>query len=102
MLSQSDRLSRLMGMRPIRIVCALLAVPNLITGFWAVLAPQSWYDDYPGWAPRLVSAYPPFNEHLATDSGAGLLATGLVAGAAALWPRRDVVITAMAAYAAFA
>jgi len=28
--------------------------------------------------PRLVAAEPPYNAHLATDAGAGLLASGLV------------------------
>ena len=42
-----------------------------------------------------MAAHPPFNEHLATDAGAGLLAAGLLAGVAAVWMRREVVIVAM-------
>lgn len=83
----------------IRVVLALLAVANIATGLWAVFAPLSWFDDFPGWAPRLVAAMPPYNEHLATDAGGGLLATGVAAAVAACWMRRDVVIVAAAAYA---
>lgn len=86
----------------LRILMVLLAVPNLITGLWAVVDPQHWFDTFPGWAPQLVAAFPPYNEHLATDAGSGLLATGLVMGLAALWPRREVVITAAVAFLAFA
>ncbi len=86
----------------LRVLMVLLAVPNVITGLWAVFSPQHWFDNFPGWAPQLVAAFPPYNEHLATDAGSGLLATGLVMGLAALWPRREVVITAAVAFLAFA
>lgn len=86
----------------LRVLMVLLAVPNVITGLWAVIDPQNWFDNFPGWAPRLVAAFPPFNEHLATDAGSGLLATGVVMGMAAVWPRREVVITAAVAFLAFA
>ncbi len=80
----------------------VLGVPNVVTGAWAVMAPHDWYENFPGWAPHLISAFPPYNEHLATDAGIGLLVTGLLALGAAVWPRRDVVLTASAAYATFA
>lgn len=73
----------------------------MVAGVWAVLAPQGWFDNFPGWSPRLVAALPPFNEHLATDAGAGLLAAGLVVWLAAWLMRRDVILTAMVAYLAF-
>lgn len=85
----------------LRVLMVLLAVPNLITGLWAVVDPQHWYETFPGWAPQLISALPPYNEHLATDAGAGLLASGVAMGLAALWPRREVVITATVAFLAF-
>jgi hypothetical protein len=43
----------------------LLAVPNVVAGVWGLIAPDRWYDNFPGWAPRLVAAHSPFNEHLA-------------------------------------
>lgn len=66
-----------------RIILAVLAVPQLLTGLWAVLSPRHWYDTFPGFGPLLVAADPPFNAHLASDAGAGFLATGLVAAIAA-------------------
>lgn len=80
----------------------VIAIPNVVAGLWAVLDPQGWYENFPGWAPRLVAALPPYNEHLATDAGAGLLASGVVALLAAWWNRRDVTVVAMSAYLAFA
>lgn len=85
----------------LRILMFLLGGPNIITGGWAVIAPQSWFDNFPGWAPQLVAAYPPYNEHLASDAGMGLLASGVVMVLAALWPKREVVITAAIGYLAF-
>lgn len=85
-----------------RILLVALGLPNVMTGAWAVLAPHHWYENFPGWLPHLISAYPPYNEHLATDAGVGLLVTGLAALGAALWPRRDIVLTASAVYATFA
>ncbi len=85
----------------LRVLMMLLAVPNLITGLWAVGNPQHWYDTFPGWAPQLISALPPYNEHLATDAGSGLLASGAVMLLAALWPRREVAITAAVAFLLF-
>ena len=79
-----------------------IGVPNLIAGFWGLVAPEHWFDNFPGWAPRLVAAIPPYNEHLATDAAAGLFASGVVAGLAAWWMKREIVIVAMAAYLAFA
>ncbi len=61
-----------------RLILIGLAVPNILAGCWAVVSPANWYENFPGWSPRLVSALPPFNEHLVFDSGSGLLATGLL------------------------
>ena len=68
-----------------RIVMLLvLAVPQLLTGAWAVFAPQSFYDDFPGVGPALVGRDGPFNAHLVTDAGAGFLAIGACVAIAAL------------------
>lgn len=91
-------LTRQRWLRPLLI---LLGLPNVITGGWAIADPRGWFDDFPGWTPRLVAASPPYNEHLATDTGAGLLAVGLLALFAAWQPRPDVVLTAMVGYLAF-
>jgi hypothetical protein len=82
-------------------VIVTLAVPQLVIGLWACLAPESWFDSFPGFDPRLVAAIPPYNEHLATDAGAGFLATGAALLVAALWGRRGGVRVALVAVAAF-
>ena len=91
-----------MSRRWTRVALVLLAIPNLFAGLWAVLAPSSWYDNFPGWSPHLVAAVPPYNEHLATDAGAGLFAAGVLALLAAVLLRREVTIVAMTGYLAFA
>lgn len=86
----------------VRVGLVALGVPNALTGLWAVATPDSWFDEFPGWDPRLVAAEPPFNAHLATDAGAGLLASGVVLlGAAWLADRRSTQL-ALVAFAAFA
>jgi hypothetical protein len=80
----------------------LLAVPQLVTGAWAVVAAENWYESFPGVDPRLVAAEPPFNAHLATDAGAGFLATGVALAFAAVWGRRSGIVVALVAYGAFA
>lgn len=80
--------------RWLTIVLWLIAIPNVITGLWAIVAPRHWFDTFPGWVPHLVAAHPPFNEHLATDAGAGLLTVGVLAAAAAVLRRRDAVVVA--------
>jgi hypothetical protein len=79
-----------------------LAGPQLVVGVWAVAAPRSWFDSFPGLDPRLVAAEPPFNAHLATDAGAGFLATAAGLLVAAALARRTAAYVALAAYAAFA
>ncbi len=85
----------------VRLALVALAIPSLLTGVWAVLSPQGWFDDFPGFDPRLVAAEPPFNEHLASDAGAGLLASGLVLLVAALLADSRSIRLGLIANAAF-
>lgn len=78
-----------------------LAVPQLVIGLWAYLAPESWFDSFPEFDPRLVAAIPPYNEHLASDAGAGFLATGVALLVAVIWANRSGVRVALVAFAAF-
>jgi hypothetical protein len=103
-MSVTDAIQRPFDRPPPRwlpIVLWLLAVPNLVIGLWAHLAPEHWFETFPGWSPYLVAAYPPFNEHLASDAGAGLLTIGVLAAAAAVIRRRDAVLVAGAGVLAF-
>src|SRR5262245_53894337 len=78
-----------------------VAVPQLATGLWAVLAPRRWFDDFPGIGPALVGAEPPYNQHLATDAGGAFLATGVALVIAVIWPRRQLVMLALVTYLTF-
>ena len=84
-----------------RLILIGLAVPNILSGCWAVFSPANWYENFPGWSPRVVSALPPFNEHLVFDTGSGLLATGLLVLIAGLCLRRDITVIATVGYLAF-
>ena len=86
----------------VRIALVALGLPNAAAGLWAVAAPDSWYESFPGWDPRLVAAEPPYNEHLVTDAGAGLLASGLVLLAAAWLADRRSVRFGVVAFLVFA
>lgn len=55
-----------------------------LVGFWAALAPRSFYTDFPGGGRRWISADGPFNEHLVRDVGELSLALLAVLVAAAI------------------
>ncbi len=87
----------------LRWAAALLALPQAVTGAWAAFAPRHWYDTFPGFGPLLVAAEPPYNAHLATDAGAGFLATGmmlLVAAATGGWAHLRLALTGFLVFAA--
>lgn len=86
----------------VRLGLVALAVPQAITGVWAVVSPSNWYDRFPGFDPRLAAADPPYNSHLATDAGAGFLATAVVLTVAAVWGSRSGAFLALVTYLAFA
>lgn len=86
----------------VRIALVALGLPNAATGLWAILAPEAWFDRFPGFDPRLVAAEPPYNAHLATDAGAGLLASGVVLLLGATLGDRRSVQLALIAFAVFA
>ena len=78
---------------------ALGAVQS-INGLYALLAPSSFYDDYPlgrGW----VAALPAYNEHLVRDVGGLFLATAIALIAAAIYLERRLVAVALIAFLAF-
>ena len=55
-----------------------LAIPNIVIGAWATLAPRNWYDSFPSSGSPWISPDGPFNEHLTIDAGAGLLLLGVL------------------------
>ena len=73
----------------LRIGLGLLAVSLALMGAWALFAPESFFDEFPGSGFRPVAALPPYNEHLVTDFGALNLALAFVLAYAAVtlsWP----------------
>jgi AhpD family alkylhydroperoxidase len=78
-----------------RVVLGGLGLVQLVDGLWALLAPRSFYDDFP--APRggWVSALPAYNEHLMRDVGALFLATGVLMVWAAIVLERRLTFVAL-------
>jgi hypothetical protein len=76
---------------PIRIALLYLAITTGILAVWILVAPRSFYDDFPGGSAHWVSALPPYNEHLERDFGAASLGIALLAGLAAYWMDRRVI-----------
>jgi len=81
-----------------RIGLIVLALTALPLGAWAVFAPRSYYDDFPGFASPWISADGPYNEHLVRDFGALNLALGVFTVCAAIWLLRPMVIAAALAW----
>jgi hypothetical protein len=74
-----------------------LSAPQVALGLWAVFAPRSWFDDFPGGGRHWVSALGPYNEHLSTDVGAFFLAIGVLLLFAAFVLERRLVQAALGA-----
>ncbi|MGW5107080.1 hypothetical protein [Nocardia sp. NPDC004123] len=72
------------------IMLGVLTATGVITGLWAVVAPESFYTSFPGFGLHWVRADGPYNHHLAGDVGAFFLALGAISGAALYY--RDSVI----------
>lgn len=85
-------------MRAMRAGLLFLAAGQLLTGGWALAAPDHFYGSFPGLRTGWVAADGPFNHHLVVDAGAGFAATGVALLLAAIWPRRHVLAVALGAY----
>jgi hypothetical protein len=56
--------------RWIRLALAYLALQGVQIGLWALFAPRSFYDGFPGLGRGWISVDGPYNEHLIRDVGA--------------------------------
>ena len=81
----------------IRIALGYLALVSTQIGVWALFAPQSFYDDFPGLGRSWVSVDGPYNEHLIRDVGALNLSLVVLLVAAAVLLRHDLVLVAAGA-----
>jgi len=80
--------------RWVRIALGYVIVVSGQIGLWALLAPRSFYADFPGLGRAWVSVDGPYNEHLIRDVGALNLALCVVLIAAFIRMTRDLVLTA--------
>ncbi|MEM7288524.1 MAG: hypothetical protein AAF480_19435 [Actinomycetota bacterium] len=83
--------------RWIRIALGYVAVVSLQVGLWALFAPRSFYDDFPGLGMAWVNVDGPYNEHLVRDVGGLNLALAIVVIAAAVTLSRPLIFTAVGA-----
>ena len=85
----------------VKILLAWFAFYSLTSGLWQLLAPRSFFDDFPGFGRQWVSVDGPYNEHLLRDFGQGNLAFGVVALVALLtggvWLARATGLAAVVA-----
>jgi len=79
-----------------------LGFVQAVDGVWALLAPRSFYDDFPPGRGGWVSALPAYNEHLLRDVGGLFLATGVVMLWAGWRLERRLVAVALVSYLCFA
>ena len=80
-----------------RAVMIGLGLVQTVNGLWALLAPRSFYDDFPvgrGW----VMEYPAYNSHLIQDYGAFTLGAVVALVLAAIWLDRRVVQLAIVSW----
>ncbi len=87
--------------RWVRPALLLMALPQVATGAFALLAPAGFYAGFPAPGRRWVSALGPYNEHLMTDVGAALLALGLLVTFAAVLLDRLLLQGALMAWLIF-
>jgi hypothetical protein len=71
-----------------RVLLIVIAAGNALVGLWASVAPQSFYDEFPGAGRHWVAVDGPFNEHLVRDVGVLNLALMAVVIAALVRPAR--------------
>ena len=74
-----------------RVLLVIIAGGNALVGFWASLAPRSFYESFPGGGRHWIDVDGLFNEHLIRDVGTLNLALMAVAIAALLRPSRYLV-----------
>lgn len=94
-----DRITRYRG--AIRLLLLALAIPQALIGLWALLAPTSFYDDFPAGTDGWVNVLGPFDEHLVTDVGALFIALGFLLSYAAINLSRPLVNAAAVTWLLF-
>ncbi len=83
-----------------RIALVLVAVAQAEVGIWGIVAPHSFFKDFPGSGHHWVSALGTYNEHLIRDYAAAELGLAVLLLCAAVWFERRLVLIAGAAFLA--
>lgn len=84
--------------KAIRYGLLAVAVGQIGSGLWALVAPRSFYDSFPGGGRSWVSPLGPYNEHMTIDYGSLSLGIVIVVAAAAWILERRLVLVAIAGY----
>jgi AhpD family alkylhydroperoxidase len=98
-VTHGDHLTRNRG--AIRFLLFALGIPQALIGLMALLAPRTFYDDFPAGTGGWVHVLGPFDEHLVTDVGALFVALGVLLSLAAINLRRQAVVGAVVAWLIF-
>jgi hypothetical protein len=83
-----------------RLALALVAAAQLEIAVWGLVAPRSFYGDFPGAGHHWVSALGRYNQHLVRDYAAAELGFAVLLLGAAIWFERRLVLVAGAAFLA--
>ncbi|MEB3062753.1 hypothetical protein [[Mycobacterium] zoologicum] len=75
-----------------RPVLILLTLVGLSLGVWAYLAPQNWYNTFPGMGMHWLPVLGPYNEHFVKDVGCMFLALGVLSAFAVYHLRNRAVV----------
>lgn len=87
-------------MRWVRLGLVVLALASAFVGVWALPAPRSFYDNFPGFGHHWVSMLSPYNEHLIRDVGSLNLALAVIVAWAAWTLDRRLIVAASVGYLA--
>jgi hypothetical protein len=90
-----------MNLRLQQVAAVVLTLSAAYVGTWALLAPRSFYDDFPLPGRDWVSLAGPYDEHLVRDVGGLYLALGLMTLWAALRPWTDLLAVVGVAWEVF-
>jgi hypothetical protein len=89
---QTRKLSR---KRALRAGLIALAIPNTVVGGWLLLAPRSFYLNFPVVGLHWIEPLGAYSEHAFSDFGGALLAIALLTWVASLWLERRLVHSAL-------
>lgn len=81
--------------RWIRLGLVVLALPNLLNGLFALLAPRRWFDTFS------VGDLGGYSDHLVRDVGEAFIAASVLLLIAALWVERRVIFLAITGWLFF-